>query len=180
MKINRVDTIAHAIFQDWKRQGLTYEEAAKRLGYKTRQSLYNLFSKKEYLGPKQAKRFRETFGYNTEFLMFGTGQLIDVTENDINVPESVYDIPQENNQPTLMSKFIKIKDKNIVVNTRHIVRVDILPYGNIRLSDGTSIPVNDTEAKKITDTLIAERESDISHLTLAIRDLWNLLRARMK
>lgn len=78
-----------------------------------------------------------------------------------------------------MSKFIKIKDKDIVVNTRHIVRVDILPYGNIRLSDGTSIPVDDTEAKKITDALI-ERESDISRLTLAIRDLWNLLRARMK
>ena len=79
-----------------------------------------------------------------------------------------------------MSKFIKNKDKNIVVNTRHIVRVDIMPYGNIRLSDGTSIPVDDTEAKKITNTLIAERESDISHLTLAIRDLWNLLRARMR
>lgn len=177
MKINRVDTIAHAIFQDWKRQGLTYEEAAKRLGYKTRQSLYNLFSKKEYLGPKQAKRFREAFGYNTEFLMFGTGRLIDVTENDINVPESVNNIPQENNQPTQMSKFIKIKDT--VINTRHIVKVDILPYGNIRLSDGTSIPVDDTEAKKITDVLIAEKESDISRLTLAIRDLWKLLRARM-
>lgn len=79
-----------------------------------------------------------------------------------------------------MSKFIKIKDKDIVVNTRHIVRVDILPHGNIRLSDGTSIPVDNTEAKKITDTLIAEKESDINHLTLAIRDLWNLLRARMK
>ena len=66
------------------------------------------------------------------------------------------------------------------MNTRHIIRVDILPYGNIRLSDGTSIPVDDTEAKKIADTLIAEKESDISHLTLAIRDLWNLLRARMR
>lgn len=77
-----------------------------------------------------------------------------------------------------MSKFIKIKDT--VVNTRHIVKVDIMPYGNIRLSDGTSIPVDDTEAKKITDILIAERESEINRLTLAIRDLWNLLRARMK
>ncbi len=79
-----------------------------------------------------------------------------------------------------MSKFIKNKDKDIVVNTRHIVRVDIMPYGNIRLSDGTSIPVDETEAKKITDNLIAERDNDINHLTLAIRDLWNLLRARMK
>lgn len=75
MKINRIDTVAHTIFQDWKRQGITYEEAAKKLGYKTRQSLYNLFSKTEYLGPEQAKRFKDAFGYNINFLMYGIGPL---------------------------------------------------------------------------------------------------------
>ena len=69
------EEVLRAISNDLKRQHITHEEAAKALGFTSRQTLSNILSSKKYLSQKQARRFHETFGYNQEFLILGNGTL---------------------------------------------------------------------------------------------------------
>lgn len=62
---------------DWKRKGISIETVREKLGYKTRQSVYNILSSDKYLKPELAKRFSEVFGYNMDYLSFGIGNLFD-------------------------------------------------------------------------------------------------------
>ncbi len=77
MKTYTPEEVFRAISADLRQQGLTHDDAAKQLGYKSRQSLSNLLSSKKYLSGLQAIKFHKAFGYNPDFLMKGEGELKD-------------------------------------------------------------------------------------------------------
>ena len=64
------------IMEDFAENEITTEKAAELLGYKTRQTLYNLRSSKDYMKPEQANRFVRAFGYSYEYLTTGIGSLM--------------------------------------------------------------------------------------------------------
>ena len=81
--------VKRQISADFKVQGISCTEAAKRLGNISPKTLYNLLSTKQYFSAKQAERFRMVFGYRIEFLTQGEGDLR--TENDqeyTNIPST--------------------------------------------------------------------------------------------
>ena len=65
-----------AITVDYKMRGISHADAARMLGMKSRQALANILYAKRYLSEKQAMRFHMAFGYNTDFLTSGKGELI--------------------------------------------------------------------------------------------------------
>ena len=67
--------VLRAVSIDFKIQGYTHADAAKRLGMKSTQTLSNLLSSKKYLSGLQARRFQRAFDYNMDFLMSGEGVL---------------------------------------------------------------------------------------------------------
>ncbi len=72
----RTDKVVPAIKADLKRLGLTYKDAALRLGT-TKQVVANRLSGKRPFTKKTARKWAETFGYSMEFLLFGWGKLHD-------------------------------------------------------------------------------------------------------
>lgn len=71
------DEIRRFIAADFKRRGLTYEKAAKQLGFKNKQTVANIVSRKrqEYFTTEQAFRFNCTYDYSVKFLTTGEGEL---------------------------------------------------------------------------------------------------------
>lgn len=69
------EEVLSAIYADWKAHEISVDKAIKLLKYTSRQTIYNINSKKAYLTPKQAFRFRSVFGYSLEFLTSGHGSL---------------------------------------------------------------------------------------------------------
>lgn len=69
--------VFRAISVDFKLRGMTHCDAAKKLGFKSQQTLSNLLASKKYLSNLQAIRFQKAFGYNPSFLMSGQGELKD-------------------------------------------------------------------------------------------------------
>ena len=67
--------VLHTVSVDFKIQGYTHADAAKRLGMKSAQTLSNLLSSKKYLSRLQAERFQRAFDDNVDFLMSGEGVL---------------------------------------------------------------------------------------------------------
>lgn len=76
------EEVLRILSDDIKRKRLNAYQIESLLGYKNRQSLYNLFSSKKYLSPYQAQKFHKAFNYNEEFLTDGKGQLY--SEEEIN------------------------------------------------------------------------------------------------
>ena len=70
--------ILRTIAQDFKRYGITYEQAAEVLGYTNKQTVANILSSKKdrYMPPEQAKRFADKCGYDIYTLMTGEGTLV--------------------------------------------------------------------------------------------------------
>ena len=58
-----------------KSSGITQAGLAKIMGYKTYQSVSNMFRSNHYLKPKQAKILSEEFGYQYDYLTKGSGSL---------------------------------------------------------------------------------------------------------
>lgn len=69
------EEVFSAIYADWKSHKISVDKAAELLRYKSRQTIYNISSRKEYMTPEQAFRFRSVFGYSLEFLTSGVGSL---------------------------------------------------------------------------------------------------------
>lgn len=69
--------VFRAISADFRLHGITHSDAAKKLGFKSTQTLSNLMASKKYLSGLQAIRFQKAFGYNPNFLMSGQGELKD-------------------------------------------------------------------------------------------------------
>ena len=69
------EEVLEILSEDVKRKRLNAYQIESLLGYKNRQSLYNLFSSKKYLSPYQARKFHDAFNCNEEFLTSGKGQL---------------------------------------------------------------------------------------------------------
>ena len=69
------EEVFSAIYADWKAHEISVDKAAELLKYKSRQTIYNISSKKAYMTPEQAFRFRSIFGYSLEFLTSGRGSL---------------------------------------------------------------------------------------------------------
>ena len=69
--------VFRAISADFKLRGMTHCDAAKKLGFKSQQTLNNLLALKKYLSELQAIRFQKAFGYSPNFLMSGQGELKD-------------------------------------------------------------------------------------------------------
>jgi len=66
--------ICRAVNADFKLQGLTHAEAAKKLGVECR-SVSNQLSGKRPFAKKGALLYARVFGYDETFLLFGTGEL---------------------------------------------------------------------------------------------------------
>ena len=64
-----------SISDDLRKRGLTYADAAEKLGYKNKQTVANILSGNKYLIPAQARRFSEQFQYDEAFLLTGEGSL---------------------------------------------------------------------------------------------------------
>ena len=69
--------VFRAISADFRLRGMTHCDAAKKLGFKSQQTLSNLLASKKYLSAFQAIRFQKAFGYNPNFLVSGQGELKD-------------------------------------------------------------------------------------------------------
>ena len=69
------EQVLQAVSKDLKFKGLTHEQAAKELGFGSRQTLSNLLSSKKYMSGRNAKRFKDAFGYDMDYLMSGKGGL---------------------------------------------------------------------------------------------------------
>ena len=69
--------VRRSVAADLKRKGITYEQAAKDLGYKNKQSIANILSSKNdsYLPQEQALRLHITYNYQIDFLTKGIGRL---------------------------------------------------------------------------------------------------------
>lgn len=76
MKVSAND-VRRSIVADFKRKGITYEKAAKQLGFKNKQTVANIVSRKrhEYITAEQAFRFHYTYDYSVKYLTTGEGEL---------------------------------------------------------------------------------------------------------
>ena len=83
--------VLRTVAADFKIQGYTHADAAKRLGFKSTQTLSNLLSSKKYMSRLQAERFRRAFDYNIDFLMSGEGVLSPYSDNDTGKPHVIED-----------------------------------------------------------------------------------------
>ena len=74
--VKRSATIVEEVFDDLKIKGISMDQAAERLGYKSTQTLYNIRSSQSEFKREQAYRFAEAFGYNPHYLLERKGQLM--------------------------------------------------------------------------------------------------------
>lgn len=77
-----------------------------------------------------------------------------------------------------MAQFVKLDDGTII-NIHTIARIG---QDNLVLLDGVELTLSPDEKKRVADSLLKPEtlSSELSHLTSAVRDLWQLLRARMR
>ena len=71
------EVVLKSISLDFKLRGLTHEQAANKLGFRSKQTLSNLLSSKKYLSATHAQRFNSAFKYDVNYLMYGLGALYD-------------------------------------------------------------------------------------------------------
>lgn len=72
---------------------LSVEQIATVLGYKSKQSVYNLFSSNRYVPIKVATKLYQEYGYNVDYLTAGKGFLLQATEDIVsnrNITTSMY------------------------------------------------------------------------------------------
>lgn len=69
--------ILKIIAADFKKYGISYEQAADVLGYANKQSIANILNSKgnKYMPPETAKRFHDKCGYDIYTLLTGEGEL---------------------------------------------------------------------------------------------------------
>lgn len=103
------EEVLRAVSNDLKRQHITHVEAAKALGFSTRQTLSNLLSSKKYLSAKQAEKFHRVFGYNQEFLIYGTGTLKgeDSGYEDKDLEEILKKVTKKGDMQLILSWFLE-------------------------------------------------------------------------
>ncbi len=70
------------VARDLKSRGLTHEDIARDLKYKTRQSVGTILTSNRYMTQAQARRFSETYGYYYDFLVSGAGSLTGPAEDE--------------------------------------------------------------------------------------------------
>ena len=104
--------VLRAVSNDFKNQGYTYADAAKILGIKSKQTLYNLLSSKKYMSGLQARRFQRAFGYNMDFLMSGEGILSPYSDNDTGKPFVIEDTREGDQEQILywLGEFLSNQD----------------------------------------------------------------------
>ncbi len=68
------EDVCLAVAADFKRNKISYDVAAKKLGQSV-QTVYNRIASKKYFPVSVAKRWSEVFGFNMMFLMTGEGGL---------------------------------------------------------------------------------------------------------
>lgn len=71
-----VEDICRTVAADFKRQGLSQQQAADKLGLE-RRAVANQISGKRPFARKTAKLYALAFGYNEDFLVNGNGKLFD-------------------------------------------------------------------------------------------------------
>ena len=71
-----IEGICRAVAADFKRQGISQQDAADKLGLEKR-AVSNQISGKRPFARKTAKLYSMAFGYNEDFLVKGKGQLFD-------------------------------------------------------------------------------------------------------
>ena len=76
------EDVCLAIAADFKKNRISYEEAAKKLGQSV-QTVYNRISSKRYFSPAIAERWANAFGFDKLFLMTGDGRLYRTSEKTI-------------------------------------------------------------------------------------------------
>lgn len=68
--------IGRAVSAYFKQNHITQQEAADRLGASSKQIIANQLNGRKF-GKITAKKYAEQFGFNEDFLLFGTGELLD-------------------------------------------------------------------------------------------------------
>ena len=82
MSMNKTpEEVLKAIAVDFKKRSITHEKAGEMTG-KSRSSISNLFTSKKYLSSQFAKLFSDAFGYNINFLLYGSGSLYPEKDSD--------------------------------------------------------------------------------------------------
>lgn len=76
------ESVCLEIAADFKRNGISYKDAAQKLGQSI-QTVYNRLASKRFFGETAAKHWAETFDYNKVFLMTGEGSLHRINEKSI-------------------------------------------------------------------------------------------------
>lgn len=87
------ETVLDNLRMSIKKQGLTQSDIAKLLGYKSYQSVSNLFRSRRYLKPAQARPLCDRFGYSFDYLTKGIGSIapktVDITYPKYNLREDI-------------------------------------------------------------------------------------------
>ena len=73
-KILPPEDVLKIVENDLNDRGFSRREASLEMGYRS-EAFSGILRKKNYLNKKQALKFRKTFGYNLDFLMYGKGAL---------------------------------------------------------------------------------------------------------
>ena len=74
MKKIIAEKVCEAVSLDFKRRKITHEKAAKAIG-KSKAVVDNQISGKKPFSKAMAELFAKAFGYNTQFLLYGEGEL---------------------------------------------------------------------------------------------------------
>lgn len=104
MKQATPEEVLRAVSLDIKYRGLSREAAAEKIGLGSKQTYSNIIASKKYLTPVNAKRFSQAFGYNEEFLLSGTGELL-----PDGTPASAFVAPAaKRNEPTAEERYASL------------------------------------------------------------------------
>lgn len=129
-----VDTamICRAVANDFKTRGISHMEAATKLGVAPR-SVSNQISGRRPFGKKSAKLYAKVFGYDEEFLLYGTGSL----KNGMNAPTifpsvrgDKVTIPREQ-WDSLLRHMEKLKQRQQRLGSRGLRRTRIRVSGTV-------------------------------------------------
>lgn len=88
-----ISEVIESIIRDWKENGITVEDAARQLGLKNRQTIYNLFhtcrTSNQYFTRPLSVKWARAFGYNKDYLTDGAGPLkLQLSDNELLKEES--------------------------------------------------------------------------------------------
>lgn len=171
MSTKTPEEVALAVSQDLRSHRITHEEVGRRIG-KSRTAVSNLLSRKGRFSRATAELFANEFGYSTDFLLFGKGELY---KPDTPVLVKSPDSDKWNPDPIVLMLMVDVFDAIIHATKNMNARkaADMFLLGEYdRFREYLDLVTAESgESFKMPDSLVrlvCERARDIRHTAPAI------------